>query len=162
MALSGALLSFKTPVCLFKIGKVIDKEAQEREELSNFSLQAFYLLDGINRRVGKIWTSARIARIPRGHDFIALSIRDEGVGLRNAVDDSYIPKRKVSPPTVIDPKSGISYPVPEREEDVSPRDWRVVNVMLVEWKDDVAFRVAIGQIISTAWATKGEEWVYLG
>jgi hypothetical protein len=40
--------------------------------------------------------------------------------------------------------------------------WKVINVMLVDWKGDVAFRVAVGQIISAAWNEKTMRLIYLG
>jgi len=48
-------------------------------------------------------------------------------------------------------------------EVVVPRhEWKITNVMLVEWRDDVALKVAIGHIISTAFEWKPERMVYLG
>ncbi|KUJ19722.1 HET-domain-containing protein [Mollisia scopiformis] len=155
---SGTLLSFQSPVCLCKVGEVIKK----RKDVSADALQMFYILDGINQRVGIVWTSERVAQMPRGHEFIALSYRTSGTTLKNAVDKKYIPKRKITQAAKVDPVSGTSYLQPDKEVDRSAGDWKVINVMLVEWKDDVAFRVAIGQIISTAWGTLGEQLVYLG
>jgi hypothetical protein len=142
LKISGTLLSFHTSVCAFKIGK-----ATNRRAVSDDMLQTYYLLDRESNCVGKIWTCARIARRPQENEFIALSVRHTGVALKGAVAEKYIPKEQVV--------NG-----PERKELVTK--WTVKNVMLVEWRDDVALRVAVGQVISTAWNENDKRSVYLG
>lgn len=154
---SGILLSFKTPVHMFCIG-----EATEGKIVSPDALQPFYLLDDNNQRVGKIWTNIRQAQVPYGRKFIALSFRTTAIALEDAVAKEYIPKEMVPLPGYTNTETGKQYPGPIVEMPLPIARWRVINVMLVEWKDDVAFRVAIGQVISTAWRSGGERLVYLG
>lgn len=40
--------------------------------------------------------------------------------------------------------------------------WEVTDVMLVEWKDNVALRVAVGHVVSTAFEWRPDRIVYLG
>jgi hypothetical protein len=156
LKISGILLSFQTPVCVFSIGKATDVK-----NVSHDALQAFYLLDNARQHVGKIWTCARIARMPRDHNFVALSLRKTGVELKDAVAWKYIPKHTVSTGGFADSEGGY-YPGTTEEVADSVHNWKVINVMLVEWKNDVAFRVAVGQVISTAWKWRRKRLVYLG
>jgi hypothetical protein len=156
LKISGTLLSFQTPVCVFRIGKATDEKS-----VSHDALRAFYLLDNANQRVGKIWTCARVAHTPRDHNFIALSFRKTGAELKDAVAEKYIPKHTVSTGGYAD-SEGNYYPGTDQEMADPVHNWKVINVMLVEWKNDVAFRVAVGQVISTAWRSREQRLVYLG
>jgi hypothetical protein len=157
LKISGTLLSFKTPVCVFRIGKATD---EKRKSVSYEAIQTFYLLDGMNQRVGKIWTCARVAQMPRDHDFIALSFRRTGIALKDAVAEQYIPQQRVSGGSYTDFETGTYYSSPDEMRPAPTRDWKVINVMLVQRKDDVAFRVAVGQVISTAWESARQRLVY--
>jgi hypothetical protein len=139
---TGTLLSFRTSVCVIRIG-----EPTSKQKISKDALQTYYLMDNNHHRVGKVWTCAHVARSPRKHNFIALSSRRTGIAISSAVDDVYIPKNT----------SGEDGP---RNKPAS--SWKVINVMLVDWKGDVAFRVAVGQIISAAWNEKTMRLIYLG
>ncbi len=110
------------------------------------ALQKYYLMDKDCRRVGKVWTCAHVARSPREHQFIFLSSRRTGVAISGAVHDVYIPKDTNGEVSINRPASS----------------WKVMNIMPVDWTDDVAFRVAVGQIISTAWKEETLSLIYLG
>jgi hypothetical protein len=151
---SGVLLSFCSQVRTFKIGKAIP----QLEATSDDTLQTFYLLDLDNLKVGKVWTSARIARMPNDHQFVALSIRKSGVGLEHAVDEKY----QRSTVSLTDPETGATWYKREGPPTRNPSTWNVVNVMLVKWESEVAFRAAVGEVISSAWGRGKTRLVYLG
>jgi hypothetical protein len=97
------------------------------------------------------------------HDFIYLSITKTGVALKDAVAARF--RREVVRFT--DPETGV--PSIFRWESspwVAPRGnpstWTVRNVMLVGWEGDVAFRIAVGQVIASAWCHGRPRLVYLG
>ncbi|KAN0108597.1 HET domain containing protein [Hyaloscypha variabilis] len=160
---SGTLLSFWSQVRRFKIGG-----ATILQDVPDDALRAFYLLDQGDYRVGKIWTCARIARMPHDHKFIALSIRETGWAVRNAVAEKYLPGKEVERAFPVHSETGdpvVGHPRIIRSQEVEKNydRWTVTNVMLVEWEGDVAFRVAVGQVISTAWESgRRERLVYLG
>jgi hypothetical protein len=139
---SGTLLSFETSICIIRIG-----EATHEQNISDDALQTYYLMDSQRYRVGKIWTCDRVARSRRDHQFIALSSRKTGIAIKDAVADMHIPK-------VSDGNGGT--------RNLLVTSWKAINVMLVDWKGDVAFRVAVGQVISTAWNEETTKLVYLG
>lgn len=139
---SGTMLSFVTSICIIRIG-----EATYEQNISDDALQTYYLMDSERYRVGKIWTCDRVARSRRDHQFIALSSRKTGIAIKDAVADMHIPK-------YIDGNGG--------SKNSPATNWRAINVMLVDWKGDVAFRVAVGQVISTAWNEETTKLVYLG
>ena len=159
---SGTLLSFNSRIRKFKIGA-----PAIQQDVPDDALRTFYLLDRHGHRVGKIWTCARIARMPVKHEFIALSIRETGWAIRDAVATKYIPGKIVKRVSPTHPETGEvvvshKYRVRGKAVENDYDEWTVVNVMLVEWKGDVAFRVAVGQVIETAWAKGKERLVYLG
>lgn len=132
---SGILLSFPAQVRQFSIG-----EATEPAVLPEDALQSFYLLNSAGLEVGIVWTCARVAQSPHDHTFIALSQRETGLAIRDAVAIKHLREYEIS----------------------DPASWYVRNVMLVEWDGDVALRVATGQIIKSAWGNREKRWVYLG
>jgi hypothetical protein len=139
---SGTLLSFRTSVRVLQIGEAIyDRNIPED------ALQTYYLLDSERVYIGKIWTCDIVARARVNHQFIALSSRKTGLALKGAVGKKYIPQSTDSEGSSSNKPIG---------------DWKVINVMLVEWMGDVAFRVDVGQVISTAWDDKLTRSVYLG
>jgi hypothetical protein len=150
---SGVLLSFCSQVRTFKIGEAIP----QLQPTSDDTLQSFYLLDLDNIKVGKVWTSARIARMPNDHQFVALSIRRTGVGLEHAVAEKYT-RSTVS---LTDSETGATYKW-KGPPTHDPKTWTVKNVMLVNWEGEVAFRVAVGEVISSAWGRGKTRLVYLG
>jgi hypothetical protein len=135
-------LSFETSICVIRIG-----EAIYEENIPDDALQTYYLMDSQRYRVGKIWTCDRVARSRRDHQFIALSSRKTGIAIKDAVADMHIPKGS-------DGNGG--------SKNLPATNWKAINVMLVDWKGDVAFRVAVGQVISTAWNEEATKLVYLG
>jgi len=184
LKLCGTLLSFRTSANTLKIGMPIIAS-----KLSDNRLQTYYLLDNENLRVGKIWTCGNVARMANPRDFIALSYRKTGLAIQRAVDEKYIPKEPVYERTATKQwddgngsgsatgffkaemktkdgnggaNGGTTEPMVKKERDKPAYNWKVINVMLVEWKGDVAFRVAVGQVIDTAWETKVMRKVFLG
>jgi hypothetical protein len=160
LRLSGTLLRFETPIQRFKIGA-----ATKSRDLSEDALQTFYLLDHANSCVGKIWTCTRVAQQPGDHEFIFLSIRKTGETLEGAVAEKYFPKGLSRTVLDKDPTTGAYTGTSSAVEGPVYRksfDWKVENVMLVEWKGGIAFRVAVGQVISTARKEGRRQMVYLG
>lgn len=160
LKLSGTLLRFETPIQRFKIGA-----ATKKRDMSEKALQTFYLLDHASSCVGKIWTCARVARKPGDHEFIFLSIRKTGEALEGAVAKEYFPKGPSQTVLDKDPTTGAYTGTSSTVEGPvyrKPFDWKVENVMLVEWKGSIAFRVAVGQVISTAREEGRRQMVYLG
>jgi hypothetical protein len=139
---SGTMLSFRTSIFSLRIG-----EATYERKIPEDVLQTYYLMDSQRYRIGKIWTCDRVARSRRKHQFIALSSRKTGVAIKDAVAPMHIPQ-------VSDGDSGFS--------NAPVNSWKVMNVMLVEWQGDVAFRVAVGQVISKAWNEDTRRLIYLG
>jgi hypothetical protein len=139
---SGTLLSFQTSLCVLQIEEVILQQ-NVPEDL----LKPYYLVDSELNRIGKVWTCDHVVKASRKHHFIALSSRSTGSKLAGAVAGKYIPQSSDSEGTT---------------SNDSPSSWRVTNVMLVVWSGDVAFRVAVGQVISTAWDEKTRKLVFLG
>jgi hypothetical protein len=136
------MLSFRTTVHELRIGEVIHDQS-----VPDDAIQEYYMMDGERYRIGKVWTRDRVARKQGKHQFIALSSRKTGIAIKDAVADKYIP-------TSSDGKGNSSK---------NPASsWKVINVMLVVWKGDVAFRVAVGQVISKAWDEKATKLIYLG
>jgi hypothetical protein len=183
LKLGDTPLSFFTSVNELKIGMPI-----KDNYLSDDRLRTYYLLDKEDLRVGKIWTCGRVARMRGPRDFIALSFRNTGEAVRNCVDEKYIPKEPylVKAETngqfkdggfsggvymnagmkTKDGNRGVNGEgkdeMVNKERNKSVIDWKVVNVMLVEWKGDVAFRVAVGQVVEPAWPKKEWREVFLG
>jgi hypothetical protein len=151
---SGVLLSFCSQVRTFKIGDRIS----QLQATSDDTLQSFYLLDLDNLKVGKVWVSARIARMHNDHQFVALSIRKTGVGLEHAVAEKY----QRSTVSLTDPETGTTWYKREGPPTRNLSTWTVINVMLVKWEGEVAFRVAVGEVISSAWGRGKTRLVYLG
>ena len=129
---SGTMLSFQTSLGVLGIG-----EATNKQSFPEDALQSYYLMDSQRRHIGKVWTCDRVARARRKHHFIALSSRSTGTDIDGAVAGLYIPRSS-------DDEGNYS--------DDPSHSWTVTNVMLVEWSGDVAFRVALGQVISRAWS----------
>jgi hypothetical protein len=156
-------LGFQTCVGVFGIGD--DCFGRDGTLNPEDECRTFYLIDEAGRRVGNIDTCPKVARKPGPHQFIALSTRNGGLG-ENTVDLIYQPKKSISKKfTYTGCFHTHNRKVTEEtsKEAVLPSyNWRVTNVMLVEWRDDVAFRVAVGCIISTVLEWKPERMLYLG
>lgn len=46
---------------------------------------------------------------------------------------------------------------------VPRRHWHVVNVMMIEWRGEIAERVAIGKVMELAWTQNwNKKWMLLG
>ena len=147
LRLSGTLLSFYTSIRTFWIGAPITRTRTPRD-----ALQAYYLEDRNGDRVGKIWTCDRLVRTGIKHQFIAISSRRTGLAIKGAVAGKYIPSTSDGEGNSTDRPAS---------------SWRVINVMLVLWKGDVAYRVAVGQVIKEAWdhwnaSMKKNKIIYLG
>jgi len=165
--LSGTLLGFQTCVGVFGIKqRVFGRDSTLDPEDKCWD---FYLTDEAGRQVEKISTCRRVARKPGPHQFIALSTNASSYLMRaTEVDLKYQPKKSTLKKkfTYI----GCSHTrnrgevIKDTSEEVvlPQRDWSVTDVMLVEWRDDVAFRVAVGHVISTAFDWKPERIVHLG
>ena len=141
LRISGTLFSFETSVCQFEIGP-----ATHSQKLEDDALQTYYLHDRQGHGVGKVWACGKVRRAWKGlgpSDMIALSNRHTGVALNGAVAKSYIPKFSEGGDQLV-------------------TKWKVRNVMLVRWVGEVALRVAVGQIISTAWSEQDKRLIYLG
>jgi hypothetical protein len=139
----GIMLSFETSVCKLRIGKAVHYTPGVPED----SLQEYYLLDSDLNRIGIVWTCGRIVRKGGKHQFIELSSRETGIAMEGAVADKYIP-------TTTDGEGNTTKK--------SSTSWKVINVMLVVWEGDVAFRIATGQVISGAWGGVTTRLIYLG
>jgi hypothetical protein len=164
LELSGTLVGFQTCVGVFGIGD--DCFGRDSTLNPEDECRTFYLIDEAGRRVGHIDTCPKVARKPGPHQSIALSTSNT-LGLReDAVDLIYQPKKSISKKFTYTSHSHTHNREVTKEtskEVVLPSyNWRATNVMLVEWRDDVAFRVAVGRVISTAFEWKPERMVYLG
>jgi hypothetical protein len=163
---SGIILGFQTCIGAFRIGRAVNESIGT--DVPEDELYEYYLMDEAGRHVGKISTCARVAQKPSAHEFIALLTKKTGDwAVSDAVDEIYQPK-KLTPWKKVT-YTGRSY---TRNGEaigeicggvVLPEEnWRVTDVMLVEWKDDIALRIAVGHVISTAFEWRPNRIVYLG
>jgi len=156
--LSGVLLAFESPVPNLLIGKRL-----RGVEADHDTLQLFTLLDKDGTCIGKVWTTTRVAATGL-NDFVEISTCLTGIDLDGLVNSKHIPTKEITEKVKkLNKTTNLMEEVEEKKiVDQMATEWEVINVMLVRWKDDVAYCVAIGKVIGTAWPRLNRRVVYLG
>jgi hypothetical protein len=158
---SGFLLGFQTSIEEFGIGR--ENRGHDTTLYPEDECYDFCLTDKAGRHVGEVSTCSRVAGKPGTHQFIALSTKSNEFELfEDTVDPIYRPKKKFTYTSRFHTRNRELVDETGGEVVVPRHEWKITNVMLVEWRDDVALKVAIGHIISTAFEWKPERMVYLG
>jgi Heterokaryon incompatibility protein (HET) len=187
----GHMLYFHTILVRFYIGRRIDEFGAYRHSEDDAQVACLYeITDAAGKCVGEIWTRPLEASAGKRYSrlFILLSF---GKGFERAkVAYQYVPRQLhtirddtginyggrpqlFTPPNQLQHSRSTSHlpaqsaPLSPRVETIwvnlPPQEWVVGNVLLVEFKDRIARRVALGKIIKTALEKSKwkDGWVYL-
>ena len=134
---TGALLELGTAITRLRIGhrRTAESIAARHYDEENHDGDVMDHRDLLNLEgdcVGAVVVPRSIARSGKTFDSIALSW---GSGHVHGIDRRYTPSKA---------RDG-------RVESLPPMTWEVVNVMLVRWDGELAWRVAVGKVVKTAW-----------
>jgi hypothetical protein len=155
----GALLYFQTTIVKLMIGNQFPFNTHHTliGEGNHYRIQKYMLTDRKGLCVGRIRMAAstRQNRASEIQEFITVCWSTGYKG--PSIAERYIPEKQVAKTIEGGQKT---YSTVKLE----PFEFLMAKIMLVEWVDEVAQRVALGEIVSTAWAEhqNGCPWILFG